>query len=173
MEGKKKPKESPLSPAFLRAIKDAIYAHGGQAAVSEKTGLAQSQISRFLGGRDVRVSTLMRLLAALGGGIGSVEGKALPMVAEAPAAFQAELLQAKMDLAKQAMETARVSQAMAEQQNKILNAVTLVCREQALTEAQAHALQAAVASYESVLAGTHRVGFTSPTSAVLRHASSE
>lgn len=173
MEKKVIKKESCLDKKFIEALRQSVAARGGQAAVAYESGVSQPLISRILAGKDHYVSTLMRLLTALGGGIGSVEDKALPMVSEAPAAFQAELLQAKMDLAKQAMETARVSQAMAEQQNKILSAVTLVCREQGLTEQQAHAIQSAIGSYESVLAGTHRVGFTSPASAVLRHASSE
>lgn len=173
MEKSERKKPSYLPEDFLEAMRQAVRRRGGQAAVAYESKVSQPQICRILKGQDAYVSTLMRLLTALGGGIGSVEDKALPMVSEAPAAFQAELLQAKMDLAKQAMETARVSQAMAEQQNKILSAVTLVCREQGLTEQQAHAIQSAIGSYESVLAGTHRVGFTSPASAVLRHASSE
>ena len=180
MENKNSFFDSPLSSGFLQALQNAIHAQGGQAAVAKAAGMAQGNISKILKGRDVRVSTLGRLLAALGGGLAVVGEERTSIVRETPAEFQLEMQRAKEKLLEKERETFAAEKNALEhernaiqQQKKIMEAVTIMCREQALTESQAHAIQAAVANYESVLAGTHQLGFISPTSVVLQHASSE
>jgi len=141
-----------LSEHFISSLRGAIAAHGGQGPVAEKAGMSQSMISRLLNGRNVRVATLVRLLEALGGGLENIDRPAPAIAAETHATFKAELAEAKIALADKTIE-------LAQQQDKIVRALTIVCKEQGLTSCQAHAVQAAVFNYEAVLAGTHTVGY--------------
>ena len=177
MENKNSFFDSPLSSGFLQALQNAIHAHGGQAAVAKAAGMAQGNISKILKGRDVRVSTLGRLLAALGGGLAVVGDERTSIVRETPAEFQLEMQRAKeklIDSEREALACARAAtdarEALLTQHRDILDAVKITCRDLGISGETAYLLQNAVMNYHDVKNGTAKVGFLSPD---CRHAVSE
>lgn len=160
------------------ALRAAIRDQGGQAAVARKAGTSQGNISKILKGRDVRVSTLGKLLSALGGGLAVVGDERTSIVRETPAEFQLEMQQAKEQIiAKEreallcAREATDAREKLLAQHRDILDAIRITCRELNITGEMAFLLQNAVMNYREVLDGTATVGFMGADDQ--RHASSE
>jgi DNA-binding phage protein len=132
--------KKPLPPSALKALKLAISDAGGQAHVADMAGISQSQVSRFLKGQDVKLSTALSILTTLGGDICQIPQ---PHIAAEPQADYRALYNAADD------ELRNVKRQLLEQQTRIMTAVTNACRDAGLTPTQAHSLQQAVMDYEN------------------------
>lgn len=134
--------KKPLSQDTLNMIKQAIVEAGGQAEVADMSGVSQSQVSRFVRGQDVKLSTAISILSSIGGGISPVSDQRQQIVCEPVPDYRSRINKLEddvLDLKKQLLY----------QQTKIMTAVVAACKVANLSVNQAHALQRSVMDFEN------------------------
>lgn len=136
--------KKPLPPSTLKSLKAMIAEAGGQASVADAAKVSQSQVSRFLNGQDVKLSTALPILKVIGCGIMPVSQDAQP--SPDPASNYREHCVRLED------ELLAVKRQLLEQQTKIMDAVKAACRAEKLTPEQTAAMIKAVIHYEALSA---------------------
>lgn len=157
----------PMPPDQLAALKKAVRAKGGQVRVAELAGVKQSQISKWLNGKNVMADTAQKVYAALGFQCAPFCAGPQRAVSEPVSVnYEQECLRLKHELADQALavaakdrelasserKMAEIERAMLQQQTRIMKAVQIACARAGLTEEEANEIQFAVFNYELVIA---------------------
>jgi len=133
--------KKPLPPSTLKSLKAMIAQAGGQASVADAARVSQSQVSRFLNGQDVKLSTALPILKVIGCGIMPVSQDAHPdpdpssNYREQCVRLEEELIAVKRELLAQ--------------QTKIMDAVKAACRVEKLSPEQIATMTKAVIHYDT------------------------
>lgn len=133
--------KKPLPPSTLKSLKAIIADAGGQAAVADSARVSQSQVSRFLNGQDVKLSTALAILKVIGGGITPV-CQEQACVVEPQADYREQCLVLKEQLIA-------VKGELLDQQTKIMEAVRSACRTANLSPEQIATMTEAVVHYDT------------------------
>ena len=131
----------PLPPSTLKTLKAMIAEAGGQASVADAAKVSQSQVSRFLNGYDVKLSTALPILKVIGCGI--MPAAQDPQPSPGPAESYREHCVRLED------ELIAVKRELLEQQTKIMDAVKAACRAERLTPEQTATMIKAVIRYDT------------------------
>lgn len=129
-------RKKPVDNEWLATLKAKIKESGGQKRVSELSGVNQSSVSKFLNGRDVKVSTAKAILAVVGMDVDDMPEDAAD---QAEGQIRARILEQQL-----ADEMRRRT----EMQVRIMTAVATACRVAGLSVPQKEMIQAAVFDYE-------------------------
>lgn len=132
--------KKPLPPAALKQLKAAISDAGGQAAVAHAAGVSQSQVSRMCNGQDVKLSTALAILRAIGGGI--THGRQEAVTSNESLDYRTRCIQLEEELIA-------VKRALLAQQTAIMDAVKAACCAAGLTADQVEAMTRAVVHYDA------------------------
>ena len=133
--------KKPLPSSTLKSLKAIIADAGGQAAVADSARVSQSQVSRFLNGQDVKLSTALAILKVIGGGITPV-CQEQACVAEPQANYREQCIRLEEELIA-------VKRELLAQQTKIMEAVRSACRTANLTPEQIATMTEAVVHYDT------------------------
>jgi len=133
--------KKPLPPSTLKSLKAIIAEAGGQASVADAARVSQSQVSRFLNGQDVKLSTALAILKVIGGGITPVCQE--PSCATEP---QSNYREQCLVLEEQLIA---VKRELLAQQTKIMDAVRVACRCANLSPEQIALMTEAVVHYDT------------------------
>lgn len=133
--------KKPLPPSTLKSLKAIIADAGGQASVADAARVSQSQVSRFLNGQDVKLSTALAILKVIGGGITPV-CQEQACVGEPQADYREQCLVLKEQLIA-------VKGELLDQQTKIMEAVRSACRTANLSPEQIATMTEAVVHYDT------------------------
>jgi hypothetical protein len=133
--------KKPLPPSTLKSLKAIIADAGGQAAVADSARVSQSQVSRFLNGQDVKLSTALAILKVIGGGITPV-CQEQACVVEPQANYREQCVRLEEELIA-------VKRELLAQQTKIMDAIKAACRVEKLTPEQIATMTKAVVHYDT------------------------
>lgn len=157
--------KKPLSPSALKPIKLAVAKAGGQAAVADAARISQSQVSRFLNGQDVKLSTALSILKAIGGGITPTCSDPPPQACQDHGPGLDEQVRVlKHELADKDRAMAALELKYSRLQSSILEALKATCRTIGLSQDQVRLLKEAVTDPEESMASCE--GSTSHQAAV-------
>lgn len=130
-----------LPPSTLKSLKAMIADAGGQAYVADAARVSQSQVSRFLNGQDVKLSTALPILKVIGCGI-------MPVSQNAPAAPEPQS-NYREQCVRLEEELIAVKRELLAQQTKIMDAVKSACLAEKLTPEQIATMIKAVVHYDT------------------------
>ena len=133
--------KKPLPPSTLKSLKAMIAEAGGQASVADAARVSQSQVSRFLNGQDVKLSTALPILKVIGCGI-------MPVCQDTPPA-QDPTSNYREQCLRLEEELIAVRGKLLAQQTEILDAVKAACRKENLSPEQIATMTKAVVHYDT------------------------
>jgi len=133
--------KKPLPPSTLKSLKAMIAEAGGQASVADAARVSQSQVSRFLNGQDVKLSTALPILKVIGCGIMPVCQDAQP-APDPTSSYREQCLLLEEQLIA-------VKRELLAQQTKIMEAVRGACRSANLNPEQIATMTEAVVHYDT------------------------
>lgn len=135
--------KKPLSPSMLKSLKAMITQAGGQASVADAARVSQSQVSRFLNGQDVKLSTALPILKVIGCGIMPVCQEPQPVPEQDPTSnYREQCLRLEEELIA-------VKRELLAQQTKIMEAVRSACKSAHLNPEQIATMTEAVVHYDT------------------------
>lgn len=134
--------KKPLPPSTLKSLKAMIADAGGQASVADAARVSQSQVSRFLNGQDVKLSTALPILKVIGCGI-------MPACQEPQQTPPDPVANYREQCVRLEDELIAVKRELLAQQTKIMDAVKSACIAENLTPEQIATMTKAVVHYDT------------------------